>query len=162
MLDFDWTSLEGRLATTLPEDYKWLVSTYGAGKFDDFMHVLQPTSPFPSIQLEYSWKRSTEVLELLSEGEDIPYPIDTLHPVATSDNGDTIYWVGSADTDPGAWTITANGARNRNWPKFEGGIVSFLVGVLSGDVRMDVFPKTFPSAHPQFARYVVRASRRRP
>ncbi len=77
--------------------------------------------------------------------------IDHLLAVGRTDNGDTIYWVTEPEAAPDEWTVTAKGARNTKWPCSDGGIVEFLVSVLAGATRMDVFPGDFPSARPAFA-----------
>jgi SMI1-KNR4 cell-wall len=159
----DWEQLEASLGVELPGDYKWLISTYGPGKFDDFLYVLQPTSPFGPIRLEESAQRSTEILEQLATGqrEVLPYAPRELMPVAKTDNGDTVYWVKKLGVDPGSWIIVGNGARNAKWPEFNGGIVDFLMAVLSGSRRFEIFPRSFPSAHPLFEKLPERSNRRR-
>jgi hypothetical protein len=157
----NWPVLETRLDLELPSDYKWIVDRYGPGKFDNFLHILQPGSPFEPIQLEYSIVRAGQILEQLRRsGEVIPYSTSELLPVATTDNGDTVFWIRRPMKEPDLWTITVNAARNLVWSEFNGGIVEFLVSVLSGDRRVEVFPKGFPSEHPEFSKYVHRRPRR--
>jgi SUKH superfamily protein len=38
----DWTAVERELGVRLPDDYKWLVSTYGWGEFRDFLNLPTP------------------------------------------------------------------------------------------------------------------------
>lgn len=155
----DWVQLEASLGSALPVDYKWLIGAYGPGKFDDFLFVLQPDSPFEPIRLEHSAQRSLEILEQLSErGEAIPYAPDELMPVAKTDNGDTIYWVMRPAGDPDSWTIAGNAARNTKWPEFPGGIVDFLAAVFSGRRQFEIFPRDFPDAHPVFEKLPDRPS----
>ncbi|MDT0267681.1 SMI1/KNR4 family protein [Streptomyces sp. DSM 44915] len=146
----DWQALEEELGSRLPSDYKWLVERYGPGSFDNFLHVLQPTSPAPPIRLVSSADRAAEILDQLREKEDIPFATEELLPVAKTDNGDTIYWVTRPEDDPDAWTLTGNGARNTRWPRFDGGIVAFLVATLSGAHKMAIFPNGFPTERPVF------------
>jgi hypothetical protein len=153
----DWEQFEGSLGVTLPSDYKWLIEAYGPGTFDDFFYVLQPASPFEPIRLAESARRATEILQQLAEhGEAMPYSPGELMPVAKTDNGDTVYWVKRPEDQPGLWTITGNGARNTKWPEFSGGIVEFLLAILSGARRFDIFPCGFPSAHPAFEKFSPR------
>ncbi|MFE3638286.1 hypothetical protein [Streptomyces sp. NPDC059168] len=37
----DWAATQERLGTALPGDYKWMVETFGAGAFDDFLDLNQ-------------------------------------------------------------------------------------------------------------------------
>lgn len=150
----DWDRVEDELGVAaLPDDYKWLSERYGAGGFDDFMTILHPNSRFWPTRLVDAAVRGAELLEMMPEGLQarVPYDIDHLLAAGKTDNGDTIYWVTEPEDAPNEWTITANGARNTKWPRFDGGIVEFLVAVLSGSTRMDVFPSGFPSARPAFA-----------
>ncbi|RPE41488.1 hypothetical protein EDD90_4574 [Streptomyces sp. Ag109_O5-1] len=97
--------------------------------------------------------RGAELLEQMSESlrERVPYDIDHLLAAGKTDNGDTIYWFIEPEDAPNQWTVTANGARNTKWPHFEGGIVDFLVAILSGAPRLDMLPSGFLSARPAFA-----------
>ncbi len=162
VVEVDWLGLEGRLGTQLPGDYKWLVESYGAGSFDGFLHILQPNSPFEPLRLEDSAIRATQILEQLSgSGEEIPFEISNLLPVGKTDNGDTIYWVKKSGGSPDEWVITVNAARNVKWPVFDGGIVEFLISVLSGGRQIEVFPRSFPSPRVQFSGYPMRRRDRR-
>ncbi|MER5524040.1 SMI1/KNR4 family protein [Streptomyces sp. NPDC002677] len=149
----DWARVEDELGVPLPYDYKWLSERYGPGGFDDFMTILHPRSEFWPTRLVDAAERAAELLEQMPESlqKEVPYRIDHLLAVGKTDNGDTIYWVTEPEAAPDEWTVTANGARNTKWPYFDGGIVEFLVSVLSGATRMDVFPGDFPSARPAFA-----------
>ena len=158
----EWGEFESSLGFSLPGDYKWLIDTYGPGKFDNFLHVLQPYSESEYVQLGHWLVRGREILHQLSRREEHPYPVDELLPVAITDNGDTIYWVSRPLDVPDSWTITANEARGVRWPDFGGGIVNFLVEVLSGRLRFEIFPADFPSADPEFSRYTARRRRQRP
>jgi hypothetical protein len=150
----DWSQVESDLALRLPDDYKWLVERYGPGSFDDFLHVFQPGAESEWVRLETQAVRGAELLQQhVDKGESIPYEVNELLDVAGTDNGDTIYWVKRPAAGPNAWTIVANGARNTKWPSFPGGLVEFLVAVFSGAVHPDVFPKSFPRAHPTFEAY---------
>lgn len=148
----DWDRVESDLGVALPEDYKWLAETYGPGRFDDFLSILHPGSPFHPTRLVEAAERAAEILDQLHESglESIPYQTDELLAVGKTDNGDMIYWVTKPEGEPDSWTVVANGARNTKWPHFDGGIVAFLLAVLSGAVRLDVFPRDFPSARPTF------------
>jgi hypothetical protein len=156
----EWDAFEEQFGQRLPGDYKWLVDAYGPGKFDDFLYVLQPHAESRYVRLEYSRDREREILVPLEEGNRMPYSVNELLPVVKSDNGDTIFWVARQPDDPGLWRITGHEARGIAWPSYDGGIVEFLVAVLSGARRFEIFPRDFPSDSPSFSRYRPRRPRR--
>ncbi|WP_430782635.1 hypothetical protein [Actinoplanes sp. G11-F43] len=47
----DWAGIETRLGLQLPRDYRALVETYGAGRFDDYLVVYTPNGPRDTIDL---------------------------------------------------------------------------------------------------------------
>jgi hypothetical protein len=155
-----WETFETSLGFILPADYKWLIDTYGPGKFGNFLYVLQPYSESKYVRLDYCLARGREILRELGHNEEHPYPVDELLPVAATDNGDTIYWVTRPLDAPNLWTITGNEARDVHWPTFDGGIVDFLVAVLTGRRYFEIFPRSFPSNGPEFSRYSVSRRRR--
>jgi hypothetical protein len=138
-VEVEWAAVEGNLGTRLPADYKGLVQTYGPGAFDDFLSVFQPVTPFLTLELAYQARRGAEI-----------HGRDELMAVAGTDNGDTLYWVKHPADEPDAWTITGNGARNDQWPRFDGGLAAFLHAVLSGALRFPIFPNGFPRQSPVF------------
>ncbi|MFJ2832703.1 SMI1/KNR4 family protein [Streptomyces sp. NPDC087263] len=161
-VDVDWPQIEDALGVVLPDDYKWLVERYGPGSFNEFLYILQPSSPFYPTRLVESADRAAEILDDLREsGGNIPYETNELLPVGKTDNGDIVYWVTRPEDAPNSWTVVANGARNMKWPHFDGGIVDFLVAVLSGAHRVDVFPNDFVRAEPVFEGYPSPGARRR-
>lgn len=150
----DWASLEGRIGTKLPNDYKWLIERYGPGSFDEFVHVLQPVTRNDAIRLEHRLERTSWTLDYLRRGgEEVPYSNDELLQAAATDNGDFIYWVRKPPEAPDSWTIVVNEARGPRWVTFKGGLVAFLAAVLSGSFTVPVFPDDFPDAQPQFEPY---------
>lgn len=148
----DWPGVERVLAFRLPADYKSVIEAYGPGQYDQFLTLLQPVSPFLTIDLGHHAKRQGEILAQLraSGQEDIPFTENELLPVAVTDNGDTVYWVLENPSDPQSWTITGNEARNTVWPRFPGGIADFLLAVLTRRTSFPIFPRDFPSRKPRF------------
>jgi hypothetical protein len=152
--DRDWSAIEAVLGTRLPSDYKWLVEHYGPGSFDEFVHVFQPGTPIEPVQLEKQAERTAWALDYLrSGGEAVPYENSELLSVCKTDNGDVGYWLRRPADSPDSWNIVVNEARGPRWSLFDGGIVEFLVAVLSGNHRVTVFPDDFPSDQPEFAPY---------
>ncbi|MDI6100461.1 hypothetical protein QLQ12_17775 [Actinoplanes sp. NEAU-A12] len=61
-VEVDWNLVEAAIGVRLPADYKSLVGIYGAGRFDRFLTVYQPVTPFLSTELAYQARRKTEIL----------------------------------------------------------------------------------------------------
>jgi len=47
----EWPQIETQLGTSLPADYKDLISLYGTGKIDNFFGIFNPSSQNENINL---------------------------------------------------------------------------------------------------------------
>ena len=153
--ELDWTYIEHRLGHRLPLDYKRLVEAYGEGSFDGFLWILQPSETNQNLGLVRQHRARLDALRTLRDsGEAVPFNVkesaEELIPWAITDNGDACYWVISGSDDPDEWVVAVNEARGPLWKSFELSASEFLVAVLSGDLRVDVFPDDFPSDSPTF------------
>ena len=153
--EVDWDDIKRRLGRPLPLDYMRLVETYGRGSFDGFLWVLQPLRTNQYLDLVQQHRVRLDALRTLRDaGEAVPFSVresaEELVPWAVTDNGDVCYWVTSVSDDPNRWSVAVNEARGPRWLSFELSATEFLVGILSGDVRVDVFPDDFPSDTPTF------------
>ncbi len=143
----DWTEVENRLGFPLPDDYRALMETYGEGSFDDFLWLLHPTSPNPNLNLISELRAQREALALDVEG--VGPPPEDLVPWAGTDNGDAVYWKFDSQRRLGG-TVIVNAARGDAWPEYDLSATEWLLAVLSGRIRVPVFPDDFPSRHPSF------------
>jgi len=109
-------------------------------------------TPFLTVELAFQLTRQEEILQYLRDAghEVIPYPPGRLQAVAGTGNGDTLYWLREPRDNPDAWTIVGNPARDQRWPHFDGGLVEFLVAVLSRRIKFEIFPRDFPGRRPVF------------
>lgn len=153
--ELDWAEIERRLGLRLPLDYKRLVETYGQGSFDGFLWVLQPSESNQNLDLLRQRGARLDALRTLRDsGEEVPFGVENtdeeLVPWAITDNGDVCYWVRSTSDDPDEWVVTVNEARGPRWKTFALSTSEFLVAVLSGNLRVDLFPDDFPSDSPVF------------
>jgi hypothetical protein len=140
-----------------PADYRALVDAYGHGSFDDFLSVLQPSSPNRYLDLRHQIDVRIDALRVLrDDGEEMPYEIDDpathIVPWAITGNGDTVYWRRAPGAPPEAWTIVVNEGRGPDWDAYDGPATQFLLDVLTRRVAIDVFPEDWPSANPRFER----------
>lgn len=94
--------------------------------------------------------------EMAKAGEDLPFRprivSGGLLAWGATDNADVCFWQ-LRDLDAhDSWGIAVNEGRGPEWHLFEGGMVDFLVAVLTGRERVSVFPEDVPSASPAFRR----------
>ena len=154
-LRFDhWDELERRLGFDVPQDYKWLVDTYGPGCFDGFLHVLQPKSRFEPIRMSsFGVKYRERIKAQIETGRIIPYAFDQLQPVARTEDGDIISWVIMPAKCSASWGLVINNPGRSEWLSFDGGITSFLQAIFVNNLQMSFFPEGFPSSSPTFEVY---------
>jgi hypothetical protein len=115
----DWAA-----APALPDDYRALVDRYGAGSFAG-MGLLVPGHPNRFLDLLRQTGPQRDALRTI----ETPYPPDELLPWGIDENGNVAWWVMRDD-----WPVVANEARGHDWLRHDGGVVSFIAGVLAGRV----------------------------
>lgn len=132
----------------LPVDYRALVETYGEGSFDDFLWLLHPTSPNPNLNLISQLRTVRDALTGDPSGVG-PRPED-LVPWAETDNGDVCYWRFDANRRL-ANSVVVNEGRGDAWAEFNNlSATAWLLAILTGKIRVPVFPDDFPSPYPSF------------
>jgi hypothetical protein len=149
----EWESLEQRIGTALPADYKNFVDSYGSGYIGQFLIVFCPGLENKNIDLENKLEQIKDVLlQLKMAGEKIPYPIfpeeGGVFPFAQTDNGDFIYW--ETKGDPDDWPVVVNEARGARWESFGLSMTDFLARILSRRLKCKIFPDDFPPRRPKF------------
>lgn len=159
-VETDWAEVETRIGLPLPQDYKDYITRYGAGDFDDFLHVCLPATTNEELDLASRRQMDIDALrELQNEfEEEIPYRVADpaeLLPVAVTTNGDIVYWHVTDPNNPDSWTITVNESRGPEWFRYNGSLTSFLADTLSRRIRVSVFPSDFPDPEPAFTPYDV-------
>jgi hypothetical protein len=131
------------------------VEVYGDGSIDGFLCVLTPMSPSKWANLIWRARAMENPMDLDSRREQHP-PFEPfpsaggLIAFGQSDNGDVLYWktVGK----PTQWTVVIFPARSTDYIEFDGSMTAFLEGLLGRRFQGSVFPRDFPSDHPQFER----------
>lgn len=150
----DWMSFESELGTALPEDYKRFVTSYGSGKIDGFLSVFTPEGRTQWVDLLWRSRDHEEIgfsrLELHPPFPSFPAEGGLL-AFGQTDNGDALYW--RTTGSPVHWTVLAYEGRGPEYFEFAGSMTAFLEGVLSGELRVSVFPQDFPSTNPKFEPY---------
>ncbi|UQA92763.1 Lsr2 family DNA-binding protein [Streptomyces halobius] len=138
----------------LPTDYKELASTYGPGRFADYLQIYHPhgnteyvdlVGPMPAkirSQLQKDYHQGTHP---------VPYDPRQLFTMGVTDNGEYLFWVTEPLDAPDSWRVAVNEARGPQWFIYDGTITEFLVSVLTGDTAVPQFPRGILEHVPSFA-----------
>lgn len=143
-----WASVEAKLGTGLPGDYKAYIEAFGTGCLDDFIWVFNPFSRNPNLNL---LTRSEAALRALKElqsqhADEVSYPLfpaaGGLLPWGATDNGDVLYWLTMGQPDE--WSVVVNAARDPRTEQHPAGMSVFLAKILKGAIVSRIFPDDFP------------------
>lgn len=133
-----WEEVERTTRLVLPADYREFVESYGGGEIDEYLSVSTPPVPgsaygdlLDRVDPALS-DRDREELGALLPGSAGP----SLLPFADSASSDVAFWL--RDGAPDDWRVAvfrrqAPHGMNR-WTVFAGGMASFLVAVMTGEV----------------------------
>jgi hypothetical protein len=150
----DWKAVEAEMGTTLPDDHKEFIGTYGTGRIDGFLWVFNPFSENENLNLITAGKVRLDALRELRDefGEEVPYKLfpedGGLLPFAATDNGDVLYWKTSGSPDD--WTNVVNESRGPDYEEHQVGVVNFLYGILTREIICSIFPPDFPADSHSF------------
>jgi hypothetical protein len=146
--EIDWLEVERGLHSRLPRDYKTLIENYGVGQFDGFIWILHPTTSNRHLRLDVQIELHRQILQNVNETFARP---NELTAWAITDNGDTCFWLNRGNSvDPDQWSVVVNEGRGPEWDVTDLPTCAWLEAVLSGRLRVRVFPEDFPSASPTF------------
>ena len=155
----EWTSVESRLGTTLPEDYKQLINLYGAGSFGGYVCPLTPFAPDMGTGSRFSLYRAVTALKIIEPfqqeaPEDFqPFPV---YPAV----GGLLPW-GWECSDAGlqCWRTEGNANSWSNvildsdwsaeYHEYPVSVTNFLVKWLTGQIVISHYPP-FPLPMPLF------------
>ncbi|WP_093628435.1 SMI1/KNR4 family protein [Streptomyces sp. 3213.3] len=145
----DWEDVIGELGVGLPSDYRDLMYTFGGGRVDGYLWVLEPRCSNRHYELLRSLAERDEAFEMLWEdGEAKPAQLESpgarVIPWASTDNGEYLYWLVESGSPPDEWTVMVNEARGDWWEHFDVGCVELLGQLLSGEVRSEILSSSFP------------------
>ncbi|WP_331768114.1 SMI1/KNR4 family protein [Embleya sp. NBC_00896] len=136
----DWGAIERETLLRFPDDYREFVETYGGGEIDEYLSVKTPPAPgspygdvLDRINPALPDPDQDEDFRALGAGGDLP----PLLPFVDSMHGDVAFWL--CEGAPDDWRVVvfrrqAPYGTNR-WPVFDGGMASFLMAVLTGEVN---------------------------
>jgi hypothetical protein len=139
-----WSEIENKIGCKLPDDYKIMLSTYGQGKFFDFISFFIPESKNTHLNLIDQISDRIAVYDILkADGEPIPYGFfpakNGLLPIAGTDNGDNIFFL--TEGAPDLWKVVVNESRGEEWIELDMAVSNFLCGLVDGTVKCSIFPQ---------------------
>ncbi|MEV7196544.1 SMI1/KNR4 family protein [Streptomyces sp. NPDC093510] len=132
----DWTAVERRLGTALPQDYKKLIETYGGGVFDETVWLLDTECPHQGYNLIDQAKECAETLAKLWQVEPKPPQLlegdgaDVLPWAYIEESGAMLYWLRRQGQSPEEWTVMFNEGRGPEWEYHPTQCAPFLLSVL--------------------------------
>ncbi|WP_258382836.1 SMI1/KNR4 family protein [Streptomyces sp. NTH33] len=135
----DWEEIERTTRLTFPADYREFVESYGGGEIDEYLSVSTPPvsgSAYGDLldRVDPALSdRDREELGSLLPGGVLPL----LLPFADSASSDVAFWL--REGAPDDWRVAVFRRQvpygmNR-WTVFDGGMASFCVAVLTGEVN---------------------------
>ncbi|WP_405830613.1 MULTISPECIES: hypothetical protein [unclassified Streptomyces] len=130
----DWASVETRIGTALPGDYKQLAELFGHGAFDGYLQLHTPDARFKSddIVLHTEWLGEwarTHRSGLWEPYEVYPAPGGLLE-WAGSEQADQFYWL-TEGPDPDRWPILVKEDIPDSWQRFDGTTAEFVYRLLT-------------------------------
>lgn len=148
-----WNQVESQLGTTLPIDYKEIISTYGTGGIDEFLWFLTPFVDDENVNFFKKMKVINDAYIVLRD--QFPHHLkhnvfpeeNGLLPWAYTDNGDVLYWLTKGSPDE--WSIVIYGSSD-DYYEYPNSISEFLYDMLSRKIVCDIFPDDFPDENPKY------------
>jgi hypothetical protein len=154
----DWAAAEENLQTTLPDDYKTLVDTYGDGLFFDTIRLWTPGEGEHTISTAGPGEVNGFLTMIRQDLADDPepdlarLPDGGLHTVDLGDpnaappylswgigsDGDVGFWHRIGD-DPNRWPILYG--QVQAWDYHPDGLLHYLIGIVTGTISSNCFPE---------------------
>jgi hypothetical protein len=145
--DEDWSKIEARLGTTLPDDFKKFISQFGTGRLGNFIYVL---SPFASNEFVNLFNQTHERLDANREirkdfPEAVPFSLypeqNGVLPWAFTDNGDVLCWLTKGK--PNEWIVVVQESRLAEWEQFSESMSGFLTKLFTGNLSSNILGNHF-------------------
>jgi hypothetical protein len=150
-----WTNAEERLGTDLPQDYKELIGTFGGGRFDGELWLLEPDCPNPQFDLASDNEGRMEDFEdFWDMGEEKPAELSEedsrLIAWGSTNSGAILFWLVLPGRNPDTWTVMVNESRGPRWEHHAMTCTDFLASLLTGRLASGILGSRFPAAQAEF------------
>lgn len=157
----DWQEIERMTGLCFPGEYKEFAARYSELTIDAFLLVFHPGVPRKPRRMLREVEALLEPLRRLLEdrgGIDLiddrrersriaPFPLypdnGGLFPWGSTENGDICFW--SPSSNPREWSVVVTNGGGLWW-RYDGGMLDFLVGVLTDSIACPLFPRRFPGS----------------
>jgi len=141
----DWADAERQLGTSLPDDYKELVETYGGGVFDETIWLLDPECPDGDYNLLGQATERAAVLadlwQIEAKPTELQGPETQILPWGyVDDSGMYLYWLRRPGLTPSEWTVILNEGRGPEWEHHATQCTPYLLSILTGEADTKYFP----------------------
>jgi SMI1-KNR4 cell-wall len=144
----DWPTIQERIGSVLPRDYKDFINTYGSVYIDNFWSPFNPFSTSIYRNLVDQMAMRLSALRVLKETHGAfacPYPLwfepNGLLPWGGTENGDTLHWLTRGHPDQ--WTVIIEGRSSHRYEEFDGSMVEFVDAFWSRTLETNEFPTDF-------------------
>jgi hypothetical protein len=129
----DWTTVEERLGTALPQDYKQIAEIFGSGAFDGYLRLYVPDA----LPLSFDLVRSAERLAEFAVDHSTFWEPYSIYPApggllewAGTEQEHQVYWL-TEGPDPNRWPILTTDEVRDKWERFDGSTAEFVFRMLT-------------------------------
>ena len=142
----DWITIENKIGTILPDDYKEYIATYGAGYVGQFLWVLNPFSTNGNLmdEMKYFQNSYAELKKNFPKYHPREvYPADnSLLLWGMTDNGDFLYWVYEKNKNPNDWKVGITDMGDEEYV-FDMNMSMFLEKLVKCEIQTEAFPENW-------------------
>ncbi|WP_052848364.1 hypothetical protein [Streptomyces avicenniae] len=147
----------GEAATryAVPDSHRELVDAYGVGCFDEFLWIYGAGAENPYLDIA----AATDSMGSLLRDKEIPAIRKILRPYGLApeqlvqwggtDNGDSLFWLPAGPPD--VWPTLIIEAGQLDSVLVERDSTGLVLDLLTGALRVRIFPYDFPSEQPDFS-----------
>jgi hypothetical protein len=148
-----WPDVERAVGSVLPSEYKAVVEAYGLGNFGDCLTLFTPDATQPHLNLiEWAADPSEMTAAHADTPEYFPYPgfprENGLFGFGAGENWQVFYWLTGGSPDE--WPILVYENRGPDFHRLEMPLTDVVVGLLTGKLKISVFPADFEMSNPRF------------
>ncbi|WP_430785076.1 hypothetical protein [Actinoplanes sp. G11-F43] len=139
----------------VPEDHRRLISTYGAGCFDEFLWIYGDVDSNPNLDIRT--RAAAARSDLATYGgrhfqarlDGLGISVEDLSKWGATDNGDWLLWVTTGSPD--SWSTLILEVRQRDLLLVPRTSTRVILDLLTGGLVTSIFPDDFPSRQPSFS-----------